>query len=203
MTTHAVIGTDVLSPDGVNPACTQVVMQFDILVVIRVVGKIHPGIPVAFYAPAHGQIGMLTHDVHLFHRTVALCAIQLSRTHMNGMAEKNMLRQVVDPDPLQVLPHFSGINHFGDFETAAVGAFTDQYMTVQTEVGSRNACRFTVIRRGMTVHAINALLAGMHLVGEFYRLVRSISLLPAETAGRVDLCLYPLTCAVTLKGFLR
>lgn len=176
MALHAVQTSDLLNIHRIDLSGFQLFVQFLIGGVVFVIGKIHIGIAVALYAPSHREVGELPHDVHLFNRAVAGFALYLAGIHMLGMAEENMLLQVVDSDPLN---RFAGVlcpEYLVDFEFSGVAALFYHFVAGQAHIIRRDSGRFAVVGNVVAVAAVGFVVAGVYLVREFDGLVRSVVL---------------------------
>ena len=75
-------------------------MQFLELLVIAVFSKLYLRIPVTGNAPSHAERLHLPDAVHSLYIAMALVALDLTRDNMLGMIEIDMIRKIVDLNPL-------------------------------------------------------------------------------------------------------
>src|SRR5580704_720185 len=105
---------------------------------------------VAAQAPFHLQRFLLVHKWHLVHRTMAsVTADPLG--HMNAVIEKNEVRKLIHPGPLQRLPRAVT----GAHRLQQLGVGPDLRMAIHASLGGRNAGEARCLYRSMAVAAVD------------------------------------------------
>lgn len=153
-------------------------MQVLVLLVELVVNELYFSIAVTIDAPTHAEIRDLTDPVHLFNGTVTGGTVDVSYTHVLGVTEKNMVLQVVNPDPFNRLSLLKGIHHLGDLVLSGIASVPDNGVAVPADIYIWDTRRLGMSDGGMAILAVDLIVASVNRMGKLDRLVGLIILLP-------------------------
>lgn len=95
--------TNLFNGHAIELAILHVFVELLVNAVESIFSELHLGLAVAVDAPTHAQVGKLLHFTHLLDFTMAGLAGHLAGYYVLGVVEINMVRQVMDLDPLNGL----------------------------------------------------------------------------------------------------
>ncbi|CAM6053623.1 unnamed protein product [Sphagnum tenellum] len=125
-----------------------------------------------FHTPSHRKRALLFDTIHFFHITVtgftrhAFCNVPLMR-------KIDVIRELVDPDPLNGFTGVIGCSHLLNQRTVGL----HHIMTVHTDIERRNCCVSRFLYSRVAVLAGNLSDSGVKLMTERNGLLWSIALI--------------------------
>ena len=153
-----------------------------------IVVELHLGFAVTVYTPSHAQVRHLLYLVHGLHFAVAALALHLAGIYVLGVAEINVVRQIVNLDPLDRLGHgriplvrFIRIEsgkliqlldlgrtiNLISFFVEKLGAFLiglNGLMAIHTGIHRGNGSMLALLCTTMAIQTVDLVDTGMHLV---------------------------------------
>jgi hypothetical protein len=156
--------TDHLNSNPVNFTRLHAFLKLLILRIKLIVKKLNLRIAVTVDTPTHTQVLDLSYPVHLLDSAMARAAFELPGSHMLGMTEKNMVRQVMHPDPPDRYTLIMGIHHLADLVSSRVGPFPDNGVAVPADIHTRYPGTPGFLHGIVTIPAVDLVIVCMHHV---------------------------------------